>query len=204
MSSEAAVHAHYDPAANRIGMWLFLFTEVLLFGALFIVYAVYRETYPVEFAHAGAELNRVMGTVNTIVLLTSSLAVALGIGALERGDKKRAVQALLATLAMAGVFCVIKAFEWSAKIGHDIYPSSETMLLKPVGEQIYFGLYFAMTGLHALHVVIGAGVLLLAMRRVQRGTTSAARPDFLVNAGLYWHLVDLVWIYLFPLFYLIH
>jgi len=194
---------HYDPAAAKIGMWLFLFTEVLLFGALFIVFAVYLSRYRSDFQYGSAHLDRLMGAGNTVILLTSSLTMALSIAALERAQKKLSLSLLLTTLGCAAGFLVIKSFEWGAKFSHDIYPKSETMLHKNVGEQIFYGLYFTMTGLHALHVVIGAAVIICAMAFVQMNKIRPERIMFLHNTGLYWHLVDVIWIFLFPLFYLI-
>jgi len=194
---------HYDPVAGKIGMWLFLFTEVLLFGALFIVFAVYLFEFTWQFRQGSSELNIPMGATNTLILLTSSLTMALSIALLERGRKALATKMLNATLAFAGAFLVIKAFEWGAKFEHHIYPGSEHLLEKTKGEIVFFGLYFVMTGLHALHVIIGMGVILFAKRKMARGEINPERVLFLENTGLYWHLVDLVWIYLFPLFYLI-
>jgi cytochrome c oxidase subunit 3 len=201
--AEVAQTAHYDPEAGKIGMWLFLFTEVLLFGTLFISFAVYLQKYRFDFQQTSDELSRLIGAANTLILLTSSLTMALAIAAMERG-KKALSQALLAgTIAFGLVFLVIKSFEWGGKFAHDLYPQSATMLAKPLGEQVFYGLYFTMTGLHALHVVIGAVAIGVAMVLVQRGRIRADRVTFLHNTGLYWHLVDLVWIFLFPLFYLI-
>ena len=203
MNSHSQHAEHHDPAAGKIGMWLFLFTEVLLFGTLFIVFAVYLQKYRFDFREASSHLDKLIGAANTLILLTSSLTMALSIGALERARKSLAQGMLVITIVCALAFLVIKSFEWSAKFSHDIYPKSETMLLKPVGEQVFYGLYFTMTGLHALHVIIGAAAILIAMVFVQKERTRADRITFLHNTGLYWHLVDLVWIFLFPLFYLI-
>jgi cytochrome c oxidase subunit 3 len=197
-------HEHYDPVAGKIGMWLFLFTEVLLFGALFIVFAMYLRIYRFEFLATSHHLNKIMGATNTVVLLTSSLTMALAIASLARAKKRRAFGLLWATIGFALTFLVIKAFEWGAKFSHGIYPGSEEMLTKPAGEQVFYGLYFTMTGLHALHVIIGAVLILFAMTFMARGKIRPDRIGFLENIGLYWHLVDLVWIFLFPLFYLIH
>jgi cytochrome c oxidase subunit 3 len=194
---------HYDPTASKIGMWLFLFTEILLFGTLFLVYAVYLYQYKWQFQAGSAELNTPIGAVNTLILLTSSLTMALSIAALQRSKKELSIRMMVLTLACALAFLVIKSFEWGAKFEHHIYPGSEHLLELTKGEIVFFGLYFTMTGLHALHVIIGGVVILMAMRRVRRGTVHAGRLVFLENTGLYWHLVDLVWIYLFPLFYLI-
>ena len=204
-AGNGAIHAeHYDPVGAKIGMWLFLFTEVLLFGTLFIVYAVYLFDFNWQFQKGSTELNVPVGAANTVILLTSSLTMALSIAALQRSQKDRSIRLMYATLACAAAFLVIKAFEWGAKFEHHIYPGSEHLLERTKGEIVFFGLYFTMTGLHALHVIIGGAVILMAVRRVRRGAVHAGRIVFLENTGLYWHLVDLVWIYLFPLFYLIH
>jgi len=194
---------HYDPAAGKIGMWLFLFTEVLLFGTLFIAFAVYLQKYRFDFREASGHLDKLIGATNTGILLTSSLTMALAIAVLERSRKRLSLMLSAITILCAVAFLVIKSFEWRAKFEHDIYPKSATMLQKPVGEQMFYGLYFTMTGLHALHVIIGAVVIVFAMVLVRTGRTNAERITFLQNTGLYWHLVDLVWIFLFPLFYLI-
>jgi cytochrome c oxidase subunit III len=203
-AGEHAAHAeHYDPVASKIGMWLFLFTEVLLFGSLFICFAVYLAMHRTEFQAASHHLDKLLGATNTAILLTSSLTMALAIATLERGNRKLTQFLLVATILLAMTFVVIKSFEWAHKFETDIYPKSATMLAKPVGEQVFYGLYFVMTGLHALHVLIGAFVILLAMWLISRGKIHRERIAFLENTGLYWHLVDLVWIFLFPLFYLI-
>ncbi len=202
-NAQAAHAEHYDPVAGKIGMWLFLFTEALLFGTLFIVYAVYLNEYTWQFKKGSAELNVPIGAVNTLILLTSSLTMALSIAALQRSNRKPAVGMMIATMACALAFCVIKSFEWAAKFEHHIYPGSAHLLEQTKGEIVFFGLYFTMTGLHALHVIIGAALILWTLIRVRRGLITADRIVFLENTGLYWHLVDLVWIYLFPLFYLI-
>ena len=196
-------HVHYDPMGSRIGMWLFLLTELILFGTLFIFFAVYYQRYPFEYHAAAAELDRLVGAGNTLVLLTSSLTMALSIAALQKEKKSESLRWAFLTVAFAGVFLVVKAFEWSGKFSHGIYPGSELLLARPQGEIVFFGMYFLMTGLHALHVIIGAGLILWATVKVKKGTVHAGRLSFLENTGLYWHLVDLIWIYLFPLFYLI-
>ncbi len=186
----------------RIGMWLFLFTEVLLFGGLFLLFAVYLHRYPAEFHQGGLYLDRLHGAVNTVVLITSSFTVALAVSALQSGKSGRATRCLDCTVALALTFLVIKYFEWSAKIHHGIYPQGPELLKLPLGEMIFFNLYYLMTGLHAAHVVIGSGIILFARRRIKTGAVTEKNPSLLENTGLYWHLVDLVWIYLFPLFYL--
>ncbi len=200
---EASHGGHHDPVANKIGMWLFLFTEVLLFGALFIAFAVYLSIYRWDFQEASAHLDMPIGAANTAILLTSSLTMALAIAALSRANKKLALHLLVVTLLLAAAFLVLKSFEWGHKFSHDLYPRSATMELKAEGEQVFYGLYFTMTGLHALHVLLGGAAILFAMGLIWKDRIRPDRISFLENVGLYWHLVDLVWIFLFPLFYLI-
>ncbi|GFM33822.1 cytochrome c oxidase subunit 3 family protein [Desulfovibrio subterraneus] len=192
-----------DYTGAKLGMWLFLFTEVLLFGGLFLLYAAYLHKFPAEFHLAGKELNVVLGGTNTVVLISSSWFMALAISALQQGRVDHCKKLMLLTLAMAMTFLVIKYFEWSAKIHHGIFPDSPELLARPAGEVVYFGLYYLMTGLHGLHVILGGGLITFAYVLIVRGKVTPQDFVFLENAGLYWHLVDLVWIYLFPLFYLI-
>ena len=201
----AAEHTpHRDDVGSRMGMWLFLFTELILFGGLFIVYAVYRFKHPEEFRLAAAELDTLVGTVNTIILLTSSLTVAMSITALQEGKKHLSLLLIGTTILFAVAFMVNKYFEWGHKFSLGIYPGSPDLTNKPPGEILYFGLYFVMTGLHALHVIIGVVVLLFVMVFIARGSVNENSYVKLEAGGLYWHLVDIIWIFLFPLFYLIH
>ena len=211
MSTVHAVpHVHRDPEGSRIGMWLFLLTEILLFAGCFLAYAVFRARYAGDFHFAAQELNLSLGLVNTLVLLTSSLTMVLAIAAMERGRARGAAAWTAATIVLGAGFLVVKGFEWAAKVHHGIYPNSPALAAAHTpGEQVFYGLYFTMTGLHALHVVIGMVVLavmlvfVLRAARAAEGERHGALADRLENAGLYWHLVDVVWIFLFPLFYLI-
>jgi len=144
-----------DTVKPKLGMWLFLFTELLLFGGLFILYAAYWRRYPLEFHQASRELSVISGSVNTIILLTSSLAVALAVMAMEQMQKKKCLLYLAATVALAAFFLINKYFEWSAKFSHAIYPNSPELLARGHGENIFFVLYFFLTGLHGLHVIVG-------------------------------------------------
>ncbi|MCX7907972.1 MAG: cytochrome c oxidase subunit 3 [Ignavibacteria bacterium] len=197
-------HQHKDAIGAKIGMWLFLFTELLLFGGLFLLYMAYRLQYTKDFIIAGQELNLILGTVNTIILLTSSLTMALSIAAIQRGKKSLSIFYLISTIGFALAFLVIKYFEWTAKFHHGIYPNAPELLSKPNGEIIFYAMYYSMTGLHALHVVIGAIILLFMLVFLIRNKITKGDYIKLENSGLYWHLVDLIWIFLFPLFYLIH
>ena len=194
---------HKDDVGAKLGMWLFLFTELLLFGGLFILYAVYLSRYPHEFAAAGRELDLAFGTTNTVVLLTSSLLAAMAVTAVKRGEKRATLALLSGTLACAAIFLAIKYLEWGAKIGHGIYPGSRKLIEGAPGESVFFGLYYLTTGLHGIHVVIGAALLAWIGARVKSGALHAGDNVTLENGTLYWHLVDLVWIFIFPLYYLI-
>jgi cytochrome c oxidase subunit 3 len=183
-------------------MWLFLVTEMILFGGLFIAYSYMRAKYPVEFHHGGEELNVTLGVINTVVLLTSSLTVVLSIVAIQRGEKARTMGLLATTLGLGAVFLVIKSFEWATKFHHGLYPNAPHLGTLPQGEQIFFGLYFTMTGLHGLHVIAGMSVLAWVLYKVSKHQVRQDHDTLLENAGLYWHLVDVIWIFLLPLFYL--
>ena len=195
-------HAHRDDLGSKLGMWLFLVTEMVLFGGLFIAYSYMRHRYPAEFHHGGAELNVTLGVINTLVLLTSSLTVVLSIVAIQRGEKKSVMGFLSTTVGLGFVFLIIKSFEWAAKFHHGLYPNAPYLATLPPGEQVFFGLYFVMTGLHGLHVVAGMAVLTWVLRKVAKDEVRQDRYIHLENGGLYWHLVDVIWIFLLPLFYL--
>jgi len=197
------MEASVDTSRARIGMWLFILSEILLFGGLFLLYSTYRYKFPVEFRSASAALSVADGAFNTAVLITSSLTVALAIHFLHLGRPKPVVDLLTGTIALGAIFLVVKGSEWADKFAHGLYPGSPVLLTRPRGEVLYFGLYFVMTGLHALHVLIGICLLTALAILTVRGRIRAERPAFLENAGLYWHLVDIIWIFLFPLFYLI-
>jgi cytochrome c oxidase subunit 3 len=179
-----------------------VFTELILFGGLFVAYGVYRSIHPHEFHAASGELNVVLGVTNTLVLLTSSLTMVLSIVAIRLKRKAQSVAFLTSTMVLGCVFLVNKFFEWKAKIHHGIYPGSTALMQRPPGERLFFGLYYGMTGLHGLHVTIG--VVLMAVMLSLLVRDKIRHDDFikLENTGLYWHLVDVIWIFLLPLFYL--
>ena len=197
-------HTHYDAEASKIGMWLFIFTELLLFGGLFIVYSVYRYLNPEAFHLAAEELNRTIGTINTLILLISSMTIAMSTSALQLKKKSITLGLLSITVLLGIVFLINKYFEWGVKFQHGIWPGSEHLLNDfSQGEILFFGLYFIMTGLHALHIIVGLIIIAVTISRIMKGTVHSNRAALLENAGLYWHLVDIIWIFLFPLFYLI-
>lgn len=192
-----------DAIGVRLGMWLFLFSELLLFGGLFLLYAVYLARYPADFVAGGEQLDLLLGTGNTLLLITSSLTVALALSALQQ-RRRRLCQILLScTILAALLFLAVKGIEWQAKFGHGILPGGAALEAMPPGEQVFFSLYFVTTGLHGLHVLVGAALLLWTLGRICAGQVSERDPALLENSALYWHLVDLVWIFIFPLYYLL-
>lgn len=192
-----------DSTGIKIGMWIFLYSEIILFGGLFVLYAAYFYRYSEFFAEGGRELDRIIGSINTIVLLVSSFSVASSITAIQQGRKKTTIALLWFSLACGAIFLINKYFEWGAKFHHGIYPNSERLVNGEPGVNIFFGLYYVITGLHGLHVIIGMTLLAISLVLVVRNKITASRFAMLDNSGLYWHLVDLIWIFVFPLFYLV-
>ncbi len=194
---------HRDDLGSRFGMWLFIFTELLLFTGLFIVYSVYRYRNWQAFHLAAEELDTFIGSLNTVILLASSATIAMSITAIQLKQKKTALVLMSITLLIGLAFLVNKYFEWSLKIEHGLYPGSETLQEFGQGEVLFFGLYFFMTGLHALHIIAGLVFISFVFYYVVKDRVRHDNYVLLENAGLYWHLVDIIWIFLFPLFYLI-
>jgi len=194
---------HRDDIGSRMGMWIFIFTELLLFGGLFLVYAIYRNEYSEQFHNAAAELNTIFGAINTVILLVSSMTVAMSITAMQKGNKKLALILVAVTILAALGFLVNKYFEWGHKIHLGIYPGSELIMKFDRGELIFFGLYYFMTGLHGFHIIVGMILLTTIFFKIKSGKINSHDYVLLENGGLYWHLVDLIWIFLFPLMYLI-
>jgi cytochrome c oxidase subunit III len=194
---------HRDDLTSKTGMWFFLFTEMLLFGGLFIVYSVYRFRNAQAFHLAAHELNVAIGTINTIILLTSSTTIAMSITAIQKKNKKLALLLIGITIFLGLAFLVNKYFEWGEHLKEHIYPGSAVLALRGQGDVLFYGLYFFMTGLHALHIIIGLIFIGVITRMIIRDKIDSGNFVLLENSGLYWHLVDLIWIFLFPLFYLI-
>jgi cytochrome c oxidase subunit 3 len=195
--------------ASTLGMWIFLVTEIMFFGGMFAVYTVYRGWYPQVFAIASSSLNEIIGAANTAVLLLSSFTMVLAVRAGQLGQQKMIVIFLILTLLFGGVFLGVKAYEWKEKFEEHHIPGQAAFHLEGVAPadqghaQLFFSIYFAMTGLHALHMVIGVGLLLTLILQARRGKFSADYYTPVDTAGLYWHFVDIIWIFLFPLLYLI-
>lgn len=188
-----------------VGMWVFLVTEVMFFGGLFTAYAVYRWMYPGVFFDAHQELNLRLGFINTTVLLTSSLFMALAVHYAQLRNRKLQLFFLSLVVVCAMGFLVIKGFEYAEKFQHHHVPGATFHWdgAKPEQAQLFFGLYFAMTGLHGIHVVLGAIMMTIFIILIATRSQCVRSHVPLEMAGLYWHFVDIVWIFLFPLFYLI-
>jgi cytochrome c oxidase subunit 3 len=192
-----------DYEGKKIGMWMFLFTELLFFGGMFLLYTVYRYRFALDFHNAAKDENIVLGSLNTFILLTSSFMLALAISALRKGKSRLSIFLQLATIVMGIAFLVIKLTEWAQKINVGLYPNSPALLKQSKGQILYFGLYYVMTGIHGLHVLIGICVISVMVVFTTRKKITQENPIRLENTGLYWHFVDIIWLYLFPLFYLI-
>jgi cytochrome c oxidase subunit 3 len=230
--SAAATHLahHFDDAdqqfgAATLGMWTFLATEVLFFGGMFAGYALYRYWYPDAFIAASLRLDEWLGSINTAVLLTSSLMMALAVNAAQTDDRRRTIRFLSLTIALGTIFLGIKGYEYYHKFTEHLVPgpsfsftadhapepqqtaANESQIagikVNPRHAQLFFSFYFALTGLHATHMIIGIAILGLLILRSRRGDFSAAYFTPVEITGLYWHFVDIVWVFLFPLLYLV-
>ena len=202
-------HHFYDPVqqreASKLGIWLFLLTEVLFFGGLFCFYAIYRSWYPEMFHEANKMLDVSLGALNTAVLIISSITMALAIRSIQLNNKRMTIINLVATLGLAGTFLVVKFIEYSHKFHEGLLPGKYFTAtgIDAVNPHIFFGIYFGMTGLHGIHVVAGIIAISWMLYRTMKNHFSAEYYTPIEMTGLYWHLVDLIWIFLFPLLYLI-
>jgi cytochrome c oxidase subunit 3 len=208
-----ALRVQFDTAeqqkdASTLGMWIFLITEIMFFGGMFLAYTLYRTTYPDIFAIVSSSLNVTIGAANTVVLLCSSFTMVMAVRAAQLGSRNGIILFLILTLLLGGVFLGVKAYEWNEKFEEHHVPGAtfhfEGIAPEQQGHaQLFFSLYFGMTGLHALHMVIGAGMLIFLILQARKGVYSAEYMTPVDMIGLYWHFVDIVWIFLFPLLYLI-
>jgi cytochrome c oxidase subunit 3 len=191
--------------ASKLGMWLFLVTEVMFFGGMFCVYLVYRSTYPDAWAVGSQGMHFWIGTINTVVLICSSLSMAMAVHAAAVGHRKALVVLLIITMLLGSVFLVLKAVEYYEHWLHHHIPGPYFVAEgpNPRGQQLFYSLYFAMTGFHALHMVIGVVIVGFITYWAWRGVYTPEYHNPVENTGLYWHFVDIVWIYLYPLLYLV-
>lgn len=215
-------HAHHYESAeheyqsSKQGVWLFLCTEILMFGGLFVGYAIFHHIYPELFIVGSKFTDWKMGATNTVVLLFSSLTMALGIYYTQKGDRSKALTSLAITVLCGVIFMVIKYFEYSHKIHLGLLPGAWFTgnpaelaaytgdLPIPSNLPLYFSFYYMMTGIHGIHVLIGMSLILWVMKRMAAGEFGPNHYTAVEGAGLFWHLIDLVWIYLFPLLYLVN
>lgn len=197
--------AEQQRESAKLGMWIFLVTEILLFGGLFVFYAIYRAWNPDMFINAHVHLNVYLGTLNTIVLISSSVTVALAIRAIQFNMRKQTIILLITTIVLAAVFLLVKYFEYSHKIHLGQLPGKFYTYtgIEGTNPHVFFSVYFMLTGLHGIHVIAGMAAILWVLVRTYKGHFSGEYYTPVENAGLYWHLVDLIWIFLFPLLYLI-
>jgi cytochrome c oxidase subunit 3 len=199
-------NAEHEFVSAKFGMWLLLVTEVMMFGGLFVAYALFRSKYPEAF-HAGHKmLDTKMGALNTVILICSSFSMAMGVGYAQRSNQKRSIQMLLITILCAFGFLIVKYFEYSHKIHDGLLPSgffTNEALAGVEKAPLFFSLYFLMTGLHGFHVVLGIGLITWITWLSTKGRFNSEYYTPVEMVGLYWHFVDLVWIYLFPLLYLV-
>ena len=209
---------HFDTPAQqfdaaKIGMWAFLVQELLFFSGLFVAYGVYRSWYPEMFRAASHQLDKIMGATNTIVLLFSSFTAAMAVRSSQLGKKQATSRFIIITIVCACIFLVVKYFEYQHKFhagllpGRFFHPHAAHLVANspplPANTGSFFSIYFMMTGIHGIHVIVGIGVLIWILMRNMRGDFSKEFFTPVDIVALYWHLVDLVWIYLFPLLYLI-
>lgn len=207
--SEAILSEQFDDLeqqaeASTVGMWTFLATEVLFFGGLFLAYTIYRILYPNEFAIGSHHGNVMLGTINTFVLLTSSLTVALAVRAAQVDANRSLVRLLGGTILLGVIFLVLKGVEYHEHISDHLLPGSGFRKDLPPKVELFFWLYFVMTGLHAIHVLVGIGVLAVMALLAWKRRFSSRYYNPIEVSGLYWHFVDIVWVFLYPLLYLIH
>jgi len=186
-------------------MWIFLSTEIMFFGGMFLGYALYRGKYAPAYAQASRHLDVLLGGINTGVLLCSSLTMALAVHAAQLRGRRTVVLFLIATIALGAVFLGIKAYEYYEKFEEHLIPGHNFQFEGPnaIHAQLFFSFYFALTGMHALHMIIGIGMMLIMILLTMRGKFSAEYYFPIEMAGLYWHFVDIVWVFLFPLLYLV-
>ena len=196
--------ANQEFEACKLGMWAFMAQEVLFFSGLFVAYGVFRFYHIEMFEYASKLLNWKLGFINTLVLIFSSFTMVMSVYYTQTGERKKTLLNLFTTLILAGVFLVIKAFEYSSKISHGYLPGKYfTAEGAYESLHIFFGLYYTITGLHALHIIVGMGLIIWLIKRVLNNTVNSEYFTPVEMVGLYWHFVDIVWIFLFPLLYLL-
>lgn len=200
-------NANHEYTSAKEGLWLFMATEILMFGGLFIGYAIYHKAYPEMFAEGASHLDWRLGFFNTLVLILSSFTMALGILYCQMNDKRKAAISLAVTILCGAVFMCVKYMEYSSKFHHGLFPGKylnvETAHAVHANLGLYFGFYFFMTGLHGIHVLLGMGLISWLLYRTVRGDFDSEYYTPVEGVGIFWHIIDLIWIFLFPLLYLV-
>jgi len=194
-----------DFYGGKLGFWLFMLTEVMMFGGMFLALAYYNTLHPQDFLEASASLNRLLGGTNTVILLVSALTMGLGLLKMRAGDVKGAKLMIWATILLATIFLVIKGFEWSAEYHHGIFLMHGEMLPESTmafGKKLFFGMYFTMTGLHGVHIIIGIGLMLWLLKRINANKVNPQHYILYFNIALYWDIVHLIWVFVFPYYYM--
>ncbi len=191
--------------ASTLGMWVFLVTEVMFFGGMFMAYLLYRTLYPEAWVAGSNHLNVPLGGLNTAVLICSSLTMVLAVRAAQVGSRRGQIVNLILTILLGSVFLIVKYFEYKDKFVHHLVPGPhfDPVLKQQHGQELFFSLYFMLTGVHAAHMVVGIGIMTVILIMAWRGRFSPSYYTPVDVSGLYWHFVDIVWIFLFPLLYLL-
>ncbi len=197
-----------DLYGAKLGFWLFMFTEVLMFGAMFMVLTYYYSLHHDDFLMASASLNRLLGGTNTVILLFSALTMGLGLLKMKHGNIKGAKLMIWLTIFLASVFLIIKGIEWTAEYNHGVFLGLEKLQADhanslPLGQILFFGMYFTMTGIHGFHIILGIGIMLWLLKRINSGKVSPKHYILYFNIALYWDLVHLIWVFVFPYYYMI-
>jgi len=195
-----------DFYGGKLGFWLFMFTEVMMFGSMFLALTYYKVLHGADFLEASSHLNRYLGGTNTVILLISALTMGLGLLKMRAGDVKGAKFMIWITIALAFLFLLIKGVEWREEYNHGIFLMHDKLLASsdfPFGQKLFYGLYFTMTGLHGFHIIIGIGLMLWLLKRINAGKVSTEHHILHWNIALYWDIVHLIWVFVFPYFYMI-
>ena len=195
-----------DFYGGKLGFWLFMFTEVMMFGAMFLTLTYYNTLHHADFLLASSHLNRWLGGTNTVILLISALTMGLSLLKMRAGDVKGAKLMIWATILLALIFLSIKGVEWNEEYERGVFLMHGELLASssmPFGEKLFYGMYFTMTGLHGFHIIIGIGLMLWLLKRINAGKVSPEHHILHWNIALYWDIVHLIWVFVFPYFYMI-
>ncbi len=203
-NAHEVVDFNNDYEGAKLGFWIFLLTEIMIFSSLFLVYAFYFDQNTNDFVQASEHMDRLLGGINTFVLLISTLTMGLSVISLKNNDVKKSTKYIWITIIFATIFLIIKYNEWMLEIGEGFYPSSSYLDSLGNGVKLFFGLYFTLTGLHGVHIIVGIGVMLWILGKIKKGEISSLNFVVLENTALYWDFVHIVWIIVFPIFYLIY